>query len=179
MKMLHSPGRGAIAIVLGAVLILSLVAPASAREPVRPFLGHATGMDSLVAATAACPAGSMWFVTENGTGYFTHLGRVQYTFEQCAAANLATGEGWTTGKGSMTILVASGDRLTLSYEATFQATPMPIPTTADVHLDWVVTGGTGRFVAATGSGEASLAVAYTPDLTGAVSASLWHGTVAY
>ncbi len=178
-NLLHRRVRGAFALALGATLLLSLAAPAAAADPARPFLGHATG-SGVIGPPAACPAGSMFLVVERETGTFTHLGRVKDTLTHCAVLDFATGAGRTTEPGSATITAANGDQLYLSYDATFQATPMPIPTTATAHLDWWVTGGTGRFAAAKGSGHASLIVAYTnPELTGAIDSSVWWGKIAY
>ncbi len=177
--LLQSRARVAIALALGAMLLLSIAGPAAAADPARPFRGTAAGPSTIGAPIAACPAGTMFFVEANGTGNFTHLGRVTYTLQQCAAVNFATGEGWTTKKGLMTITAANGDRLMLSYDMTFVATPVPVPTTAVGSMDWIVSGGTGRFAAATGSGDASVKVRYTPDLTGADFFSIWWGKIAY
>lgn len=174
--------RGAIALTLGITMLLALAAPAAAANPTRPFAGRATGTSTLVPILqpiAACPAGSMWLATEHGTGNFAHLGLVHYTLEQCAAANMETGEGWTTQNGTITLVAANGDRLFLSHSMTFTATPMPVPTTAISHLDWSVTGGTGRFADADGSGEATWSVVYAADLSGAVSSSSWWGAITY
>jgi hypothetical protein len=178
-KVLHSRLRGGVALALGVTLLLSLATPAAAVGHARLLLGYGQGNGVLGPPIASCPAGSMWFVTEKGTGFFTPLGRVEYTYSQCAAADLATGNGWTTGPGAMTITAAHGDRLLLSYKATFQATPMPIPTTANVQLKWVVAGGSGRFARASGYGAGSAKVRYTPDLTGAVSSWIWWGAITY
>lgn len=176
---LQSSGRRAIAIVLGATLLLSLAAPAAAADPARLFLGVDKGTSTIGPPIAGCPAESMFFVEDNGTGFFTQLGRVNYTLEQCAAVDFATGEGWTTKNGSMTIIAAHGDRLVLSYRMKFLATPMPVPTTANAHIDWVAAGGTGRFVAARGSGMASFTIKYTRDLTGGATSSVWWGWISY
>jgi hypothetical protein len=178
-NVLHSRVRGAAALALGVGLLLSLATPAAAAGHPRPFLGHGTGTDVLGPPIASCPAGSMWFVEEKATGIFRHLGRVSFTLAQCAAADLTTGDGWTTAPGSVTITAANGDRLLLSYDMTFHATPMPIPKTAQAHVNWMVTGGSGSFAAARGSGVASFTFRYTPDLTGAVSSSIWWGTIVY
>jgi hypothetical protein len=178
-KVLHSRVRGAVALVLGVTLLLSLATPAVAAGHAKLLLGYGTGKDVIGPPIASCPAGSIWYLEDNGTGLFTQLGRVNFTYEQCAAADLATGNGWTTGPASMTIITAHGDRLLLSYEMTFHATPMPVPTTAHAQIKWVVAGGSGRFAAARGFGAASVFVKYTPDLTGAVSSSIWWGTIAY
>lgn len=178
-KVLRSRRRGAVAFALGVTLLLSLATPVVAAGHARPFLGYGTGKDVLGPPIAGCPATSIWFFKEDGTGFFTQMGRVSYTFGQCAAADFTTGDGWTTAPGSMTITGAHGDRLLLSYEMTFHATPMPVPTTAQAHIKWVVTGGSGRFAAARGFGVASATFHYTPDLTGAVSCSIWWGTIVY
>ena len=178
--LLHSKGRGAMALVLGATLLLAAAAPAAA-SPARPLLGKAAGTDTLVPLMQPipeCPDGTMFWVTENGTGNLAHLGLVRYTLHQCAAADMATGEGWTLA-GWITIVAANGDRLLLSHHMTFTATPMPVPKTCIGGIDWVVTGGTGRFADATGSGGATWACAYTPDLSGASSVSTWWGEIAY
>ncbi len=178
----HARGRAAIAVALGATLALAFTAPAAASNATRPFVGHAMGTSTItpiVGAIPDCPAGSMFLVKENGTGTFTHLGRVDYILQQCAAVNFNTGEGWTTKNGSMTLIAANGDRLVLSYEMKFIATPLPVPKTAIAHLDWTVASGTGRFAAPSGEGEATWSVVYTPDLSGADSVSVWSGTIGY
>jgi hypothetical protein len=176
---LLSSGRRAIAIVLGATLLLSLAAPAAAADPMRPFLGIDKGTSTIGQPIAACPAASMFYVQDTGTGYFAYIGRVNYTLDQCAAVDFSTGQGWTTRNGSMTIIAAHGDRLVLSYRMRFLATPMPVPTTANAHIDWVAAGGTGRFVSARGSGKASFNINYTPDLTGGATSSVWWGWISY
>ena len=179
---LHARGRGAVALALGATLLLALAAPAFAAGPVRPYRGTGTETSSLVPLMApieACPAQTMFHVTGNGMGNFAHLGLAHYTFEWCASANMATGDGWLTKDGSMALVAANGDQLVLTFDLTFKATPLPIPKTAVAHVDWTVQSGTGRFEDATGSGVATWSVVYFPDLTGATSTSVWSGTIAY
>jgi hypothetical protein len=177
--LLHSGGRGAIALALGATMLLSIAAPVAAANHVRPFFGYGSGPSTLGPPIADCPAGSMWYVTGHGTGNFTHLGRANFALEQCATANMESGWGHTVGKASMTIVAANGDLLELSYDMTFHANLTQTPATAKTWLDWEVAGGTGRFVDATGSGEAIGHVQYTPDLTGATISLYWWGTLAY
>ncbi len=173
----HACGRGAIAFALGVALVVALAAPAAASNSARPFLGHATGTDTF-GSLNGCPAEAMYRVVEDGTGQFAHLGRVDFSLTHCASVN-GSGAGTTEGNGSMAIIAANGDRLALSYTATFQLEPWPAFTTADVDLAWMVTGGTGRFAAATGFGKARLTPKFYPDGSGAVSASTWWGTIAY
>jgi hypothetical protein len=179
MEMLHSGRRGALALTFGAILALSLAAPAVAANPVRPFLGHTGGTGTIAPATDACPFGSMFLVGEHDTGNMAHLGRVDVTMSHCAVFNFGTGVGSTTGYGSVTIIAANGDQLLLSYTGMFTASLSSTPPTAVGAFDWFVTGGTGQFAAATGSGEDDLTITYTPDLTGAATSSLWFGTISY
>ena len=167
------------AIAVGATLVLALAAPVSAAGHQRPFVGRTAGEGSLGPAIPDCPAGSMFHVEGADTGNVTHLGRVTETYHQCAAVNWATGEGWLTENGSLTMTAANGDLLFLSYDGQFVATPLPVPTTATGEGNWVITGGTGRFAGATGSGTMSMSVQYTPDLTGAAVSWTWVGSITY
>ena len=176
-NMPHRRIHGAVALALGIALLLSMALPVAAAVRARPLVGFGTGQDVLGPPIASCPAGSGWYVQENGKGFFTQLGSVKWTYHQCAAADLSTGYGWTTAPGSMTITAANGDQLLLSYEMRFRATPLPIPTTAQAQIKWTVAGGSGRFAGARGFGGASIAIRYTPDLTGATSSSIWWGSI--
>jgi len=154
-------------------------APAAAAAGPMVFAGRESGPSTLGAPLATCPAGSMWYVAGSGVGSFTGLGRVTYTFGQCAMADMTTGWGHTLGTSTMTLVSAKGDKLALSYDMTFHATPMPIPKTADAFLRWTVAGGTGRFVHAHGSGDAWMYVQYSADVTGAQMSSVWLGWLAF
>ncbi len=171
--------RGGIALVIGATFVLALAAPAAAAtDHMRPFRGQTAGTSTiqlLLQPIAACPVDSMFFVTDSGAGNLTHLGRVTTTLEHCAT--FQGNELRITPPGSMTIVAANGDHLTLAYtgEATIEG--MPNPTAAQAILDWWVVSGTGRFASATGGGKTSLAVVYTA--SGASTSFDWSGEIAY
>ena len=183
MNLLHSCRARAIAVALGAVLLLSVAAPVSAADQARPLSGHDVGYAPIEylnpeAPAHGCPVGSMFFATMQSTGNLAHLGRVTMTYAHCASGNWGTGAGWTTASGSLTIVAANGDQLILSYDMEFQL-EMPSMATATGTLDWEVTGGTGRFAHPSGSGENTNYVVYNSTLTGGVLSSDWTGTIAY
>jgi hypothetical protein len=79
-------------------------------------------------------------VDGSATGEATHLGR--FTVEFPHIVNFVT----RTGDGTYTFTAANGDTLTADF--TGQAQPGPIVSIVEVAT---ITGGTGRFAAATGS----------------------------
>lgn len=80
-----------------------------------------------------------------GSGYATHLGRVDIVAEHCS--DLDTGQ---YGDGMLTITAANGDVLMATYTNGVSLTPPPL---IDFRDDFTfVNGGTGHFVAASGGG---------------------------
>lgn len=172
---LHRPHwRGAIPVALAATLLLSVAGPAAAADPARPFLGYTAPGTEASGPPVDCPAGAVIRYTAEATGYFAHLGRVDFSITHCTSVDFATGAGTVTD-GTITFVAANGDILRMSHHGTFQLAPWPNPTTNDIHMDWTVTGGTGRFAGATGSGEASA----VGDLVAGSTTSVFAGTIAY
>ncbi len=183
MNLLHSGRAGAIAAALGAAILLGLAAPAAAADPSRPISGHDVGNIPIeylnpLAPAHGCPVGSMFYVQGPSAGNLAHLGRVTGTYTHCASGDWNTGAGWTTAPGSLKIVAANGDQLTLSYDMQFQI-DMPSMATATGTVDWVVSDGTGRFAHATGKGENAVYVVYNSTLTAGVLYTDWTGTIAY
>jgi len=117
-----------------------------------------TGMDfsGSVVGAARCdppavgPAG--WFSTFDGHGNSTHLGRYSEHNTHCAYAT-----GPTTGyfdEGLSTITAANGDTLNLGYGGTWVLDLSA--GTSTVTEEWTITGGSGRFMHASGSGTLDL-----------------------
>lgn len=80
-----------------------------------------------------------------GEGHATHLGRVMETENTCidfATLQLTLGE--------FTFTAANGDQLSGTFEGS--ASFDPPPPNANLFCTWEITGGTGRFVGATGDG---------------------------
>jgi hypothetical protein len=100
-----------------------------------PFKGRFEGSQTLTPQQP--PFG---FVDGSATGNATHLGR--FTVEFPHTVNFAT----RTGVGTFTFEAADGDSLTADFTGQAQGGPI-----VSIVEHAVVTGGTGRFAAATGS----------------------------
>jgi hypothetical protein len=127
-------------IVTGAVLAFAALAPASALAKAggtdRPVKGTAVGD-----ITATIPGLEL---TADTSGFLTHLGRTTGHFE--GSGEIVGGN--TLGEGTFTMVAANGDRLTGTFALT-GSLPSGEAHTATVVL--TITGGTGRFVDASGT----------------------------
>jgi hypothetical protein len=99
------------------------------------------------------------------TGNATHLGRFAAAWEE--EIDIPT----NTGIGSGQMVAANGD--SIFYDFTGQGTPTGMPNQVSVVLLATITGGTGRFVGASGSFVAELSV----DLGAGLSAGSFKGTI--
>jgi hypothetical protein len=176
--------RRLLALALAVALALVVAVPASAGQgsaqalPLRAtFATLQTGMDfsgegpgaSRCDPPAVGPAA--WISTFDGRGNGTHLGRYSEHNTHCAYAT-----GMTTGffnEGLSTITAANGDTLTLSYEGTWVLDLAA--GTSIVTEEWTITGGSGRFLHASGSGTLDLVQSLA---TGAGTGHM-IGTIAY
>ena len=144
--------RSWTAVLVAAALCLAFAAPVTAKDPVRPFGGSFTTVDSFDLDHPGCPSDAFLRATVSGQGPFQHLGWTRVRLTHCSWLNLETGAG-RGGPGEMTLTAANGDTLVLGYHATFQMAPWPDFVSSTVEtLPWSVVGGTGRFEHATGSG---------------------------
>jgi len=158
--------RRAFALTLAAALALVVAVPTSAGQgpametlPFRAtFTTLQTGMDDsggdpgAVRCDPPAVGPAAWFSTFDGHGNGTHLGRYSEHNTHCAYAT-----GPTTGmfnEGLSTITTANGDTLTLSYGGTWVLDLAA--GTATIAEDWTITGGSGRFLNASGSGTLDL-----------------------
>ena len=152
-------------------LCLAFASPAVAKDPVREFAGQAFGSDTPSAATGTC-AGYWQTDTIRGLGQCLHLGRATFSMTHCTNVDFATGTG-AFELGVMRVTAANGDQLFMTEHGTFQATPDPPVSHATSW--WTITGGTGRFEGATGSGTGGGVLDIA---TG--TGSLWFsGTISY
>lgn len=97
----------------------------------------------------------LWRFTSAGTGTMSHLGRVSYGFTHCTHVDL------TITEGELTLTAANGDTVELAYTAVVTEYEGPEDPEAVWEMSWTVTGGTGRFAGASGSGHGD-GVTYTP-----------------
>jgi hypothetical protein len=106
---------------------------------------------ALVAARCDGPA---WgFVTFEGSGTSDLLGPLTVLAENCSYAGPlpdgTIGPNGTYGEGTLLITTDNGDVINGTYTDGTTLVPPPITEFAD---SWTITGGTGKFAAATGSG---------------------------
>ena len=150
------------AILCALLLVMGSVSTAVAKygppDHQVPIQGYVVGTDGVNETPGDCPdlgeVALRWRFTSDGTGRVAHLGRVKYHFSHCTYMDS------TILGGEMELKAANGDVLDLTYTgAITQYTP------GDDYalwgMDWTVDGGTGRFVDATGSGDADV-VTYAP-----------------
>ena len=117
-----------------------------------PISGWTFGTDTLTFGDTPCAAGEAWY-QHTGTGYIAHLGEVDVTVVHCARMTSPTTG--TAGPGTITLTAANGDQLFMTESATIEIAIGPSGPTSIIELEWEVTGGTGRFANATGSGTGS------------------------
>jgi hypothetical protein len=135
-----------ISLVVIALMAVMVVVPlqASAASPV-PF--RATVAETFTAAL--CDPFPSLCITTGGRGHATHLGRIREaaTVVSDLASNPAPG--CHTETRMTTLIAANGDKIMLNATGRNCATG---PTTVTAVDAYVVTGGTGRFIGAKGSG---------------------------
>jgi hypothetical protein len=126
-------------------VIAFLVAPGGLEaKPAKPFKARMTGTDTLV-LDPTCPAGMRSIIT--GRGSATHLGKFTVILQDCVVPVLPN---FLFVGGTFVAVAADGSELTGTYEGQLLATAT---TLFDIEGSYVVTGGTGRFEGATGSGS--------------------------
>ncbi len=135
-----------------AAMLLAVAGPAPAGESVeRPIQEDLTGYLTGLVYSPSFPEGSyfdgrcsepsQWISTMAGTGQVSHLGNVSWTTEHCF--QLFAG---TFGDAELVIAAANGDELFGTYDGVMTGETSFAET-------MVVTGGTGRFVGASGTVE--------------------------
>jgi len=155
-----------------AVVTISVTAVSAGANPAsRPFKGSMSGTLTFAADTG-CPVGVR--TNPAATGTASHLGGFTYAASHCA--------GFTVEAGEQTMVAANGDRLFADYETVGPPVipPSEVGTVYDVPLAFTITGGTGRFVDATGGGYQIVHVTFMG--FGAPVwpfTSEWQGTIGY
>ena len=138
-------------VVLGLV-VLGLAATATADSGTRPLKGSFEGDVTFnLVGQGICPPSSLFFggirSDSDATGKLTHLGRTSLTSMHCTPAGEAV-----TG-GELELVAANGDKVYGTYSG---SAPFPIPGVTEyveADIDFVITGGSGRFEGATGGGK--------------------------
>lgn len=152
MRIHRLMGVGALAGAL--VLSGASLADATRGQPDHPvpITAAMEGTDYIVIPPPEyCPAGSTWEYHAEGIAQMSHLGRVDVEVVHCTTMDFATGTGFF-GPGTMTFTAKNGDQLVLEDTGTFVFDGVD----SVIDLDWVVIGGSGRFLGAMGEGHGEL-----------------------
>lgn len=160
--------RRRIIALAAALLLLGLATPANAAYTEAPFAMTVTGTvtyDEDLACTLGLSTDS------DAVGTARHLGRITMTSSHCTP-----GPQDTDISGLMTLTSAQGDTVDMVY-----AFVTMVPTFHEdgsgyvtVTSTYEITGGTGRFAAATGTGTGTAVVSFTEWM-----APVWTGTWTY
>jgi hypothetical protein len=150
--------------ILGLLTILSAFPIASAATPV-PFNGSGTGTFIDTSPTT---------VLITGTGHYDHLGFTTLRFPSTITGQAACGGFKATEQDTYT--GANGDNVFLTVNDTI--CPTSTPSAFQLNGSFTVTGGTGRFADASGSGTVSASVTFTSATSGTFSGTQ-TGTITY
>ena len=134
-----------ILVVCGLVL-LAFSASASAASKARPFHGYVVGAVSFTYDPASPSEVDFW-TDSYAVGDVSHLGATVMT------ARHPTPVTDYINDGTMTMVAANGDEVTITYDGFL---PFPVvgePYTLVVDLDFTIVGGSGRFANASGGGD--------------------------
>lgn len=125
-----------VCLLVTAAILFGLPEKAAAKEEA-PFKAR------FVTEVSATPAPPLLYLEITGEGQASHMGRT-FTYTDNQVVNLITGAATAT----YTLVAANGDKVVVAIElqANFVADGVTFAGT------YVVTGGTGRFSGATGSG---------------------------
>lgn len=151
------------AVLMGALTLLGVTAPASAKQVDRPFKvvytgattdiewANGVGFDPEATSTFndRCPDGASWLITTAGTGSGTFLGDFTWESVHCTLLTSLTPPVALVYGGEFTYVADNGDELLSTYEAAgdlFVEGDQLCAPTAQTFV-----GGSGRFTNASGS----------------------------
>lgn len=134
--------------VLLAMAASSTFLNAQAASSDRPFSAHFSTQETIGFDPSACNGQPFLRGTLVGTGITTHLGKSQISAMDCIFPGPGT---FTFNSGKLTITAANGDTVTADYSGMLLL--LSGPSIYSISGSYRVTGGTGRFEGATGSGS--------------------------
>lgn len=163
--------RAAAVLAVSAMLLGSSPSATADADRTRPFRASLVGTDTM---GAPCSGPGSWHYTSTGKGQLAHVGSVTIAVSHCSYMT-----GPTTGvfgSGGVVYTSKSGDRLYTDHWGTFTLVMGPAgPEASIVDLHWTITGGTGRFLDASGHGTGE---GYS-DLAAGTTEVLLDGVVRY
>jgi hypothetical protein len=160
--------RTLLAILAAVAAVLLTTPPVATAAATTPFKSEVTAQASL----AETPVPGVLTLTGSGVGHASHLGNVSVSNTETLDFVTSPG-GLAIRDGRMVMVAANGDELHWAYEGAGS-----LPDTQGVSAfsgTFLVTGGTGRFADATGSGT----FYGTGDTVTGVANVAYHGTIAY
>jgi len=144
------------ALVAGTALAAFIAAPVFAGSAL-PFKSAGSGTESSLSAAGCQFTLAGCTVESDGTAISSHLGKGAYTstltIDWAAATSNGSGGYCAPASGTSTLTAANGDSLTFSESGTVcevGATGIGVP--HSFNGTYTITGGTGRFVGAGGTG---------------------------
>lgn len=158
----------ALAGALAAVGLIASVASAASAVPFQASFAETFS----VYAGGPCPANAMC-AAETGTGNATHMGKSSESFTAVVSLPISA-TGCTPESSSGTLTAANGDEVFVTASGTFCQTSVSSATDTGT---FQVTGGTGRFVGATGGGAYDSTININATWSGGTSTSTYTGTI--
>jgi hypothetical protein len=128
--------------------------PAFAGPKNVPFKASATTQETMGfdLTQTRCPSPPYLVGTTTGTGHASHLGAITLLATDCITPTFPT---FNFSSGRLTFTAANGDLLKIAYQGVLLPTPGGVPSSYTISGSYNVTGGTGRFSDASGSGVLS------------------------
>jgi hypothetical protein len=164
-----------MAMLVSMALVFAIAAPVTAnhgqQDQTVPFRAVVTTHDPAEPYPAPTCVGGAWDIATSGWAVTSHLGIAEWEQSHCTHFDFATYTAFTEN-GRATLTAPNGDTVELAYVATFTADAQY----AYLSIDWEITGGTGRFLHASGSGTGWGQGDYVVTLT---THSTWVGTLTY
>ncbi len=151
-----------------AACLVAVAPPSGAESP--PFFGSIGGTLQVTGVGPNGPTSAVY----SGTGTATQLGSARMEGEISIVGPAPCPNGFTATHND-TLTASDGSRLSMAISET--SCPRPAdPSTYDCTGTYAITGGTGRFTSATGSGNWAGSVAFAPDGSATFSTS-YSGTL--
>ena len=143
---INAAAAGRRCVVAIALTLVSTIASADATDA--PFEATITTKEVLRPNPIACRSFPFLAGTTTGTGTASHLGAVTGKGTDCIHPGRKGLYSFTNGK--LTLIAASGETLRAEYSG--KLTPTATAKVYTIAGTFRITGGTGRFAAATGNG---------------------------
>ena len=159
--------RSAVLAALSAASLSAVAGPTSV-----PFSANLSTNEQIGPNPALCQSAPYLAGSTTGSGHANHLGRVTGTAQDCVTPPTA-GYTYTFKDGKLTLIAANGDELRADYSGTLN--PTAVQPIYAITGSYRITGGTGRFSSASGSGQ----LGGTENLQTGQGQFLLTGTISY